>query len=546
MSRKDSVALKSLRDRSFMPEALLDTRDVVGFLAVATPEILLSCAERLLQESAPRPSWNFLLNFLKQEFPNEESFCRNDCLQAIEIIERRLRSSWHARTIDQWAFCAWIARQGVVWQDDDIRWSEAGRELLERYRRPSDDDDSRLGYGEYHVSLAVTQRSVYLLAGYSRHGRASKCLAIAEEIQQVVSSLLATTLFQPAQLKFAQRSETACAVLIGQFVDDQLLKFVRSAGLRFDEGDKGDSEVAFDVIQRFLPVLPTKALTAIVRRSDPQHVDPVTKQTKTGEPSDEQPASEWNAAVITSSVQEIHRKQLETVEQLQGLLDHWAYIPYRNLLGFQWTSILESLSDTLAETNCFLYWQYRPVTILSANNKFEAHFLDDHTIQQFAEFPMLRVEHQRLGVTVPSQAEQNSATAVKQYVARNIKKSREALGWSQRDLWRESGVSQAQISNIENLIKSPELDTLFIISRTLKVSLRALVSANDVTDAESKKIGQNQLLPHLKRRVRELAKKKQLKAEHVLPGIFENKYPSIDTLCLAATKLGIRLADLLP
>lgn len=56
-------------------------------------------------------------------------------------------------------------------------------------------------------------------------------------------------------------------------------------------------------------------------------------------------------------------------------------------------------------------------------------------------------------------------------VGKNIKRLREARGISQNGLSKLSSVSQSAISAIESTTKSPSIDTVFLISKALNVSV---------------------------------------------------------------------------
>jgi len=57
-----------------------------------------------------------------------------------------------------------------------------------------------------------------------------------------------------------------------------------------------------------------------------------------------------------------------------------------------------------------------------------------------------------------------------------LRKRRERKGWSQMTLAAESGLHLNAIGNLERAERSPTLQTLFLISRALEISVAELVA----------------------------------------------------------------------
>jgi transcriptional regulator with XRE-family HTH domain len=58
--------------------------------------------------------------------------------------------------------------------------------------------------------------------------------------------------------------------------------------------------------------------------------------------------------------------------------------------------------------------------------------------------------------------------------ARRLREARESRSWSQRDLWRESGVPQSSIDRYEREDQIPRLDAAFKLADALGVSVEEL------------------------------------------------------------------------
>lgn len=60
-------------------------------------------------------------------------------------------------------------------------------------------------------------------------------------------------------------------------------------------------------------------------------------------------------------------------------------------------------------------------------------------------------------------------------LARNVKRRREELGWSQEDLADEAGLHRTYISGIERKVRNPTIEIVERLARALKVSASALL-----------------------------------------------------------------------
>lgn len=98
-------------------------------------------------------------------------------------------------------------------------------------------------------------------------------------------------------------------------------------------------------------------------------------------------------------------------------------------------------------------------------------------------------------------------------IGANIRKFREMRSLSQREFAEAIGVSSSRLSNWENGINRPDVDTLAVICRTLQVS------PSEILDME---ISVEQLTEHERRLVREYRRHPDLqKAVNILLGLEE-------------------------
>ena len=91
-------------------------------------------------------------------------------------------------------------------------------------------------------------------------------------------------------------------------------------------------------------------------------------------------------------------------------------------------------------------------------------------------------------------------------IGAQIRHYRELRGLTQKDLAVQIGVSNSRISNWEQGINRPDVDTLILICQTLDVSADSLLSLTDVnemlTDDERQLISQYRAKPDLQQAVR--------------------------------------------
>ena len=80
---------------------------------------------------------------------------------------------------------------------------------------------------------------------------------------------------------------------------------------------------------------------------------------------------------------------------------------------------------------------------------------------------------------MPIDDRKDVASAAAHRVAADLKKARLARGWSQGELARRSGTSQANISVLETGASDPRLGTVAVLAATLGLEL-LLVDANEV------------------------------------------------------------------
>ena len=60
-------------------------------------------------------------------------------------------------------------------------------------------------------------------------------------------------------------------------------------------------------------------------------------------------------------------------------------------------------------------------------------------------------------------------------LARNVKRRREDLGWSQEELADESGLHRTYVSGIERKIRNPTIEIVERLAKALKVTASALL-----------------------------------------------------------------------
>ena len=68
---------------------------------------------------------------------------------------------------------------------------------------------------------------------------------------------------------------------------------------------------------------------------------------------------------------------------------------------------------------------------------------------------------------------------IKELVGVNLRRLRQAKGFSQEELYAASGVSQQFISEIENGSRNPTIETLAILAQALQASVADLVTVPD-------------------------------------------------------------------
>lgn len=71
-----------------------------------------------------------------------------------------------------------------------------------------------------------------------------------------------------------------------------------------------------------------------------------------------------------------------------------------------------------------------------------------------------------------------------QYIGKNIAKLRVSRGLSQGDLGQEIGLSPSAISNIENAVSYPSIDTLIRFAHFFSVTMDYLLSNRDIEQLE--------------------------------------------------------------
>ena len=67
-----------------------------------------------------------------------------------------------------------------------------------------------------------------------------------------------------------------------------------------------------------------------------------------------------------------------------------------------------------------------------------------------------------------------------QYIGRNISRLRTSRGLSQSDLGKEIGLTPSAISNIENAVSYPSIDTLIRFAEFFSVTMDYLLSNKDI------------------------------------------------------------------
>ncbi len=60
-------------------------------------------------------------------------------------------------------------------------------------------------------------------------------------------------------------------------------------------------------------------------------------------------------------------------------------------------------------------------------------------------------------------------------LARNVKRKREDLGWSQEELADEAGLHRTYISGIERKVRNPTIEIVERLAKALKVTASALL-----------------------------------------------------------------------
>lgn len=71
-----------------------------------------------------------------------------------------------------------------------------------------------------------------------------------------------------------------------------------------------------------------------------------------------------------------------------------------------------------------------------------------------------------------------------QYIGNNIAKLRVSRGLSQGDLGKEIGITPSAISNIENAVSYPSIDTLIRFAHFFSVTMDYLLSNKDIEQLE--------------------------------------------------------------
>lgn len=71
-----------------------------------------------------------------------------------------------------------------------------------------------------------------------------------------------------------------------------------------------------------------------------------------------------------------------------------------------------------------------------------------------------------------------------QYIGKNIAKLRVSRGLSQGDLGKEIGITPSAISNIENAVSYPSIDTLIRFAHFFSVTMDYLLSNKDIEQLE--------------------------------------------------------------
>ncbi len=64
---------------------------------------------------------------------------------------------------------------------------------------------------------------------------------------------------------------------------------------------------------------------------------------------------------------------------------------------------------------------------------------------------------------------------VRERLARNLKKLRQAKGWSQEDLADQTGLHRTYVSGIERIVRNPTILIVERLAKALKVSPGALL-----------------------------------------------------------------------
>jgi transcriptional regulator with XRE-family HTH domain len=60
-------------------------------------------------------------------------------------------------------------------------------------------------------------------------------------------------------------------------------------------------------------------------------------------------------------------------------------------------------------------------------------------------------------------------------LARNVKRKREELGWSQEELADESGLHRTYVSGIERKVRNPTIEIVERLAKALRVTASALL-----------------------------------------------------------------------
>ncbi len=66
--------------------------------------------------------------------------------------------------------------------------------------------------------------------------------------------------------------------------------------------------------------------------------------------------------------------------------------------------------------------------------------------------------------------------------AKNVRRRRESLGFSQEQLGFETGLDRTYISGIERGVRNPSLDVIVKISMALNTTPSALLAANEIVE----------------------------------------------------------------